>query len=86
METPFAGMVEIDAGAKVAVQWVDDQQASMGSLQRILEGRCIAETSDVDWPEPPETTPRNNTRRAASPPSFAKRGRPTSEPAFSVEA
>jgi hypothetical protein len=42
--TSFAGMVEIDAGAKVAVQWVDDQQASMGSLQRILEGRGIAET------------------------------------------
>jgi hypothetical protein len=36
--------VEIDAGAKVAVQWVDDQQASAGSLQHIFKGWGIAET------------------------------------------
>ena len=35
--TGFCGLMEIDARAKEAVEWIENQEAGMGSLERIFE-------------------------------------------------
>ena len=85
--TGFAREAEVDACAEEAVQGIDDEKASLGSLEGVFDDRGIAEIErGADCPEAAGTTPRNSNRRDGSPSSLAKRGRIISEAAVSVEA
>lgn len=41
--TGFAREAEVDACAEEAVQGIDDEKASLGSLEGVFDDRCIAE-------------------------------------------
>ena len=37
----FPGLMEIDAGTKEAVEWIEDQEAGLSSLERVFENAWV---------------------------------------------
>ena len=67
----FCGLMEIDARARVAVEWSRESGGGHGFAGAHLRGRRIASLREADGAE---TAPRKTTKRAGSPWSLAKRG------------